>query len=675
MSRTVFVVLIAFAVISLPGLSAEVHVATEGAASGDGTVTAPFATLEQARDALRSTEKSTGATVIVHAGDYEMDASFQLGPEDGGTHEAPIVYRAAEGEEVRLAGGRALDTAMFVPVTDAAILTRIEPAAGGQVLVCDLGALGITELGEMPEHFQAPPVVPELFFEGERMTLARWPNEGWAEIKEVVESGGAPWRNHASDALPVFAYDGERPARWLQAPGVWLQGYWCFDWAIDTLKIGAIDPEKKRITLSQQHHYGLGSGNPAPRRFVALNLLEELDQPGEYYIDREHALLYFWPPRAITDARVVLSLLTGPVIEAEDARHLSLEDFTVEDTAGNGIAICGGSDVRVAGCTVRNSGHTAIEIDGGEAHTVLSCDLYDTGMHGIRIAGGDRKTLRPSRHVIENNVIHHVSRRQRTATYHITMNGVGIRVAHNVLHDAPHQSVLFSGNDHVFEFNELYNISMDSDDCGALYMGRNPSERGSVIRYNYFHDVGSDFAHGSCAVYFDDGTGGQLVHGNVFVHAAGGSFGAVFIHGGHDNTVSNNIFVECHRALGHAPWNAARWQEWLDGDLWQQRLLQEVDITKPPYTEQYPALIGYFDSANHPRLNIAEDNVVVNCPETAGGDWFLENTLVLKSDAGFVDAGAGNYALKPDSVVYQRMPDFRPIPFEAIGTYSDAWRK
>lgn len=675
MLRQGLIAFIFWAMLSLPCFAAEIHVAPDGAAAGDGTAQAPFATLAQARDASRSRDSKTGITVIVHGGTYELAVPFALGASDSGTADVPVIYRAAAGEGVRLMGGRSLSSDAFHAVQDASVLERMDEVARANVLVCDLHALGIDALGEMPEQFRTPPAVPELFFDGARMTVARWPNEGFSEIAEVLESGPAPWRNHASEALPVFTCADDRAARWVHAPDVWLQGYWCFDWAIDNIKVGSIDVANKRITLSKPHHYGLGSGNPAPRRYFAFNLLEELDQPGEYFMDRDKGQLYFWPPADLAGVPVVLSLLTEPVVHLENAQHISLEGFVVETTAGNGIQIDGGGSVRIAGCTVRNTGYDGIVVNGGEAHTVLSCDIYDTGMHGINVNGGDRKTLRPSRHEIVNNVIRHVSRRQRTATYHLTMNGAGIRVAHNRLHDAPHQSVLFSGNDHIFEYNELYNIGMDSDDCGALYMGRNPSERGSVIRYNFFHDVGSEFAHGSCAVYFDDGTGGQVVHGNVFVRAAGGSFGAVFIHGGHDNTVTNNVFVDCHRAMGHAPWSPAGWQEWLDGELWQQRLLQEVDITQPPYTEKYPALIGFFETAQTPRLNIGDCNVVVNGQEVAGGDWLLKNTLILKSGAGFVDAANGNYALKPDSVVYQRMPDFRPIPFDAIGTYSDAWRE
>src|SRR5690606_28241950 len=119
--------------------------------------------------------------------------------------------------------------------------------------------------------------VPELFFNGARMTLAQWPNEGWAEIETIVESGPAPWRNHASEALGVFTYSGDHQARWANVADLWLEGYWCFDWASETIRVKTLDPATRQITLGAQHVYGIGSGNPAPRRYRAVNLLEELD--------------------------------------------------------------------------------------------------------------------------------------------------------------------------------------------------------------------------------------------------------------------------------------------------------------------------------------------------------------------------------------------------------------
>ena len=261
----------------------------------------------------------------------------------------------------------------------------------------------------------------------------------------------------------------------------------------------------------------------------------------------------------------------------------------------------------------------------------------------------------------------------RTAAYNLRLRGVGVYVAHNEINDAPHQAIGWAGNDHIFEFNDVHHVSMNSDDCGAFYMGRNPSDRGSVIRYNYWHEIGSEMAHGSCAIYFDDGDGGQTVHGNVFYKASGGNFGAVFNHGGHDNVVTNNLFIECDQAIGSAPWSDSGWKEWLDGDLWQTRLREEVDITKSPYTDRYPDLQGFFEYDGL-RMNHASRNVAVRCKNFVEGNWNVDKSLVTQEDPGFVDAAAKNFALRKDAAVFALIPDFEAIPFEKIGIFVDEYR-
>jgi hypothetical protein len=567
-----------------------------------------------------------------------------------------------------------IPAASWSAVADAAVLERIDPAARDQVRCANLKALGLAQIPGLPNRFESAPVVPELFFNDARMALARWPNEGWAEIEKVVDSGPAPWRNVTSDGTGTFEYAGDRPSRWLNAPAVWLQGYWCFDWACDTIKIGQIDAQQHRITLSEPHHYGIGGGNPAKRRFFAMNLLEELDTPGEYYLDAANGLLYFWPPAALEGARTVVSTLTEPVVTLDDASNVTLRGLTVETCAGDGIRVRGGSDDAILACRVRNSGQSGILVEGGERHRVEACDIYDAGTAGLQISGGDRKTLTPCGHEALNNHIWRVSRRQRTHAYPIHIGGVGVRVAHNLLHDAPHQAIGLGGNNHVIELNEIHHSGMETDDSGAFYMGRNPSERGNVIRFNYWHDIGSNFAHGSCAVYFDDGTGGQTVFGNVFCRAAGGSFGAVFLHGGHDIRVVNNIFIDCKKAIGHVPWNDKGWGQWLSEPLWQERLLKEVDITRPPYTQEYPDLRDYFNYTARPRVNYAARNVVVNCGKFIDGNWVEWNNLITDADPGFVNAGAGDYRLRDDSPVYQQIPGFQKIPFDSIGLYTNDLR-
>lgn len=650
----------------------EFYVAPTGRDDHRGTRWSPFATLERARAAVRSLKANGGlpeggVTVWIRAGEYPLGDGFALSAVDSGSQDCPVAYRAFRGEEVRLFGGRSLNAANFKLVSVPATLARLDLAARSQVRVADLHQLGITNLGEFPDQFSGAALVPELFFNDQRMMLARWPNEGWAEFSKVIESGPAPWRNHNSDKFGAFAYEGDRPQRWLNAPGVWLQGYWCFDWSSETIRIGEINPAEQRITLARKHHYGLGSGNPGPRRFFALNLLEELDQPGEYFIDRAAGKLFFWPPAPLKGARIVLSTLTQPVVSLSNVSHVTLAGLTVETCAGNGINVTGGEGDCIVDCRVRNTGMDGIVVSGGARHRVAGCDILETGTAGLKIGGGDRKMLTPCGHEAVNNHIYNVSRRQRTHAYHVHLDGVGVRLAHNLIHDGPHQAIGLAGNDHVIEFNEIHHTGMETDDCGSFYMGRNPSERGSVLRYNFWHHIGSTRAHGSCAVYFDDGAGGQTVFGNVFYRAAGGSFGAVFSHGGHDNTVRNCVFIDCSLALGSAPWPDKHWREWLTGDLWQEKLRREVDIAKPPFADRYPEAKSLLEFAGESRRNHAYANVIVNCRKLQTGNWELSDSLVTDKDPGFADAARLDFRLREDSLVFKKLPSFGPIPFGEIG--------
>jgi len=659
---------------------ADFHVSPKGKDIHPGTKRAPFATLERARDAVRALKQTSGlptngVTVWIHKGDYLLARSLALASADSGEPGRPIVYRGVNGEKVRLLGGQTLPAKAFHAITEPGEVARLDRATREKVLCVDLAPLGITNLGTFPDQFSGAALLPELFFDDRRMTLARWPNEGWAVFTKVIESGPAEWRKHASDKMGQFEFINERFERWSTAPAVWLNGYWCFDWASETIRVGEIDPQHHRITLARQHHYGLGSGNPGPRRFFAVNLLEELDQPGEYFIDRSEGRLYFWPPGSVHKAEAILSMLADPAVLLQEVSHVTFRGLTVMDCMGTGIFVRGGRKNQIAACQVRNTGLNGIVVEDGERHRVVACDISDTGTAGLRMSGGDRRTLTRCGHEAVNNHLHHVSSRQRTGAGHIHIGGVGVRLAHNLIHDGPHQAIWLAGNDHVIEFNEIHHTGMETDDCGAFYMGRNPSERGSVLRYNFWHDIGSKRAHGSCAVYFDDGAGGQTVFGNVFHRAAGGNFGAVFSHGGHDNVAVNNVFTECKLAFGSAPWPDKLWKEWLAGDLWQTRLRKEVDITGALYAERYPELRGFLEYNGEPRQNHASNNLVVNCRELTTGNWATNNNFVTSADPGFVNAKQLNFQLRKNSAVFQNVPGFQSIPFERIGLVRDELRR
>lgn len=661
-----------------PSPAATWHVAPAGNDANPGTEARPFATLARAREEIRGLKRAgplaAPVDIAVHAGAYRLTESLAFGPEDSGTAAAPVIWHAVPGEEVRLHGGWVLDD--FQTVTNETVLKRLDPAAAGQVVVADLSRLGAVTRVEFPASFRGVPAVPELFFNDRRLALARWPNEGWATIARIVDSGSVPREGEKPDRAGSFEYAGARPARWNVAAGVWLQGYWCFDWYEETIQVKAIDREQRRITLARPSLYGIKPGNPSARRYRAWNLLEELDEPGEFYLDRATGSLYLWPPAPLDKARVVLSTLNAPLVSFQNTEHVVWRGFILEAGLANGMEVTGGRGITIEACTARNTRLLGISVSGGAGHRVVDCDIYDTGTGGLVLEGGDRKTLTPAGHEAVNNHIWRFSRHQLTSAYGLILGGVGNRAAHNLIHDAPHQAVALQGNDHLFEYNVVRNVVSETDDAGALYKGRNPSCRGNVIRHNFWRDIGSPMGHGTAAIYFDDGDGGDTVFGNVFFRCGfpgKGSFATVFSHGGHDLRAENNVFIQCQRALGSAPWDDARWRDALAGGQdchWQELLLRDVDITRPPYTTHYPELVGFMNpQPGQPRLNRAKNNVFIHCGEISSGNWKYApaEMCVDAEDSGFEEGVDGHFQLRTNAPVFKRLPGFQPIPFERIG--------
>jgi hypothetical protein len=675
-ARSCLAWLVLFAVGWLGVAETVFHVSPQGKDTNPGTRNHPFASLQRAREAVRKADRTQGCKVVVAEGVYEQRETLVLGSEDSGVYGRPVRWEAARGATVRLIGGRSLPLTAFQPVKDAAVLKRIPAVAQGKVVVADLRAAGVEGVTPYPVAFHGAPAGAELFLDSQRMRLARWPNTGWATIARILEPGSRPRDGDQRGLTGSFEYSGDQPSRWSAADGVWLQGYWCYDWYDEVIQVKAIDPAAHRITLAAPHVYGLIQGNPSPRRYRALNVLEELDEPGEFVMDFQRGSVYFWPPPGKEAGGLVLSTLDAPILALRGASHVTLRGFTVECGLDLGIEIQGGKECAIEACEVRNLRQMGIRVSGGTLHRVADCRIHDTGTGGLFLGGGDRRTLTPALHEASNNHIWNFSVHQLTSAYGLAFEGVGNRALHNLIHDAPHQAVFVGGNDHLFQYNEVHHVCTETDDCGALYKGRNPSCRGNIIRWNYWHDIGSPMGHGNAAVYFDDGDGGDLVYGNVFVRCGDpgrGSFGTVFSHGGHGIRAENNIFVDCKRALGSAPWDDPRWRAALRGaeeTFFPEKLTQEVDITSLPYTARYPELIGFLNPPeNAPRSNFARRNLMVGGGEASNGNWQMTDTLSWPTgeNPGFVNPSTADYRLRKDAPVFRKMPGFQYVPFEKIG--------
>lgn len=655
------------------------HVAPNGDDAHPGDAQRPFASLERARDAIRTLPRPLpegGVTVWIHDGEYPVRSTFRLTQADSGTDTAPIVYRAADGAHPRFSGGRRLRG--FTPATAEGPGARLPDDVRNLVRQLDLRTAGIArwlplELGGFGSGrgFRTHPVM-EVFVDHHPLPMARWPNEGFVHTDEVLGPLTLPaWDGKRGAVEGRFRYSGDRPTRWIGEPDAWLYGYWFWDWADGYERIARIDPGERSIELVPPwHRYGYRH----QQRYHAIHILAELDAPGEWYLDRASGRLFVNPPRPLNDALVELSLLAEPMMVLDNASHVTFEGLLWELGAADGIKVRGGTDCRFIGCTIRKLGGTGLEITGGHRHRVQSCDLHTLGRGALGISGGDRRTLTPGGHVIENCHLHHLSRIDHTYTPGVWLDGVGHRLAHNLVHHVASSAFRVGGNDHLIELNEVHRVVLESDDQGGADLWGNATYRGIVFRHNYWHHLGNwdgraeESPTGQAGIRLDDAISGVLIEGNVFQRCSAGrvGFGGVQIHGGKDNHLVGNLFVDCGAAVSFTAWGDRRWREFV------RNALADPAIDRALYLERYPALARLADDHDVNRLY---GNVALRCARLllrSPGRQILEDNRELDDPEVLREGPDGRLVWSDADARRLGLPE---IPFSRIGLYQDTHRR
>ncbi len=633
----------------------EFHVSAVGSDENPGDEAQPFRSLERARDAIRAaTGRSTtagapgagwdGAIIHLRGGLHVLSQPLRLDGRDSGTEARPLLIRPLRDETPVLGGGVPVPPGAWKPVADPVVVARLNPAVRNIVRQLDLREIGVKE----PGRLGIPGSRIDLVVGGVVQTLARWPASGWATVASLPQGAAAGAINVTEDRLKD----------WTLAPNTWTRGYWSRDNRDTWYPLDSFAPTSRVLHLAPPWN---AEGFRAGQWFEVLNVLEELDAPGEWYLDEARLRIFCVPPTTgLSSARVNT---TPSILVAEGAAWFELRGLTLEGTRSHGIVVRDGVGPRLADLTVRNVGGWGIRIEGGGRATLSGVTVTGAAEGGVLLRGGDRASLAGGNHTIESSRIAGFGRVKRTGNPGILLEGVGARVASTIVEDGPHAGLEFRGNDHVVEDSTFRRLCLETGDAGAIHAVADWSFRGNIIRRNVIEDVNHSGLPGTgvviekpAGIYLQDHVSGTTISANTFRRCGVG----VRIDGGRDNVVDANSFTACATPIFLGEGLASG-----ESDQSLRNALQAVPHASPTWTARYPALVGLLDNTpRSPANNAITNNRVLD------GAWLVDAAATVRS---FVPLTHVNFTSANASVALAQLVAF-PIaspeaPFEGLSFY------
>jgi len=468
------------------------------------TVT-PGSDLAKARDAVRKLVAEglkAHVTVLLKGGTYELPETLAFGPEDSGTEQFSITYAAVPGERVIVSGCR-----------------RIAGWKKGEGETWTAEVAGVKD-GKWYFH--------QLWVNGRRAIRARTPNADAAQ--PCWQLKGASLAKELKSH--TYTFGAGQLKEWKNLTDVEAVVYG--NWEITRKRFEKADPAAGVAQMLGPHarpHDAIAAGGG--RWFYLENAAEFLDQPGEWYLDRQTGVLTYWPRPGedLTKAEVIAPALTRLVevkgTPERPVRNLHFRgiefayaDWTPPPGGYLGIQAChftagtGWDKAEWARIPA------ALRFDHAEACSVTDGAIAHVGGCGIEFV------TRCSKCTVEGNHIHDVSgngiilggpkaeadvpRDCRVANNHV--HGIGLDyagavgiwvgfaqravIAHNLVHDTPYTGISLGwqwnpqptpARENTIEWNHVHNVMNRLGDGGCIYtLGLQP---GTQIRFNHLHDV------------------------------------------------------------------------------------------------------------------------------------------------------------------------------------------
>ncbi len=524
----------------------DLFVAPNGNDAAVGNRDFPLRTMEGARVRVRTLAKTEDIFVNFRAGIYPTTKLVSFRQEDGAPAGRKIVYRSFGTETAFIDGLEQIDPTKFV-IASGDVLNRMQPAARGKAYVQTISNPAMIE--------RLRDVRTILSFDSKFHKIATWPNRGQVTVKTKVSNGSGAG-TFTDPKGPIFSLRESVDLTLFSAELRRNNQQALIDGYIGGLGDRSVTPLVRIDTPADWRLYmrdtpGPIELNPTPR-FRITNMLAALDKEGEWFFDDVNKQLFLWPIGGVIRANSRVGLSGGSrAIEIIGADNILFERFVFQHLADENetntavVNVRDGDRVVIAGCTFRNIASPAppFSISGPATNcALLSCDIYDNGRGGGLSGGRTTPTeITLGRNRVEN--CHFTMRYSDTAPGGVCgITGAGNVFRNNLMHESNDRfPVSYYGNDHVIEFNEMFNLAAETTDVGSIYIGNAVWAYGTQLRNNFVHHVMSVPGIIPRAGFFsDDFASGQTFDSNVFYKA--GEAG-VKVNKGSGMTITNNVFL------------------------------------------------------------------------------------------------------------------------------------
>ena len=253
------------------------------------------------------------------------------------------------------------------------------------------------------------------------------------------------------------------------------------------------------------------SGNsPAGRNtYYLFNAIEALDEPGEWFYDKETGILYIYPrdEAAFYGAAVGCSNKGDfPIIDAKGAEYVILDGLTLDGSNGAGISFTECRNIVAQRMTVKNTKAECVGINNCSRTALIYSDLSAAYTEMIKFNDQEHHdAVKPGLNLVQNCFFHDAKPTRQIAIF---MAGCRTVISHNYFRNTCMAAL--QASECIVEYNRFEGGSADVVD-GGMYYSSGVSTRGNHIRYNLFHM----FNETHNAIYNDTMNSGNYAYYNI----------------------------------------------------------------------------------------------------------------------------------------------------------------